>query len=85
MPQVSDFEQAKSILSAQKIDVLLFDLELSGLESIIDLRMAITFFTGTKFLVYTNLPQEKYAVGIIRTGATGFIYKKLSAGEINIL
>ena len=72
-------------MSAQKIDVLLFDLELSGLESIIDLRMATTFFTGTKFLVYTNLPQEKYAVDIIRMGATGFIYKKLSAGEIEVL
>ena len=85
MPQVLDFEQAKSILSAQRTDVLLFDLELSGLKSINDLRMAITFFTGTKFLVYTNLPQEKYAVNIIKMNAAGFIYKKLSAGEINIL
>ena len=76
--QVSDFESLKKVLRLKKIDVLVLDLELVGLERMNDLRSAIAMHPTTKFLIYTSLSEERHAVDVIRMGAAGFISKKIS-------
>ena len=72
------FADAKLSLAKKYLDVLVLDYELHGLESLTDLRKIISENPKTKFIVFTNLSENIYALNMIKIGISGYLSKNES-------
>lgn len=77
-----DGNAALKLVQHHRIDVLLLDLRMprfTGIEAIARLRI---LSPRTRILVFSGLPEEQYAISLIRKGATGFLSKECALAEI---
>ena len=75
-------EAALEALRAQPVDVLLLDLSLPGQSGVDVLRAVRQRFEGTRVLMLSGFPEERYALAMIRNGADGYLCKDCSREEL---
>ena len=75
-------EAALEALRAQPVDVLLLDLSLPGQSGVDVLRAVRQRFEGTRVLMLSGFPEERYALAMIRNGADGYLCKDCSRDEL---
>ena len=63
-------------LGSNNVDIVVLEIELPGLEDIRTLRKLKDQYTNVRFLVFTTLSEEVYAVSALKYGASGFLCKK---------
>ena len=62
-------------LGSKKVDIVVFEIELPGFEDIRTLRRLKDQYTNVRFLVFTTLSEEVYAISALKYGASGFLCK----------
>ena len=84
--QASDLDELVSILEDKKIDVILLDIELSGITSIRDIKGLLKEYPGSRIVLYTRVSEKMYAPTAIKAGVSAYISKNISLKELeNIL
>ena len=84
--QASDLDELVSILEDKKIDVILLDIELSGITSIRDIKGLLKEYPGSRIVLYTTVSEKMYAPTAIKAGVSAYISKNISLKELeNIL
>lgn len=63
-------------LNSKKVDVVILELELPGFEEIRTLRRLKDQYSNVRFLIFTSLSEEIYAISALKYGASGFLCKK---------
>ena len=63
-------------LNSKKVDVVILELELPGFEEIRTLRRLKDQYSDVRFLIFTSLSEEIYAISALKYGASGFLCKK---------
>lgn len=63
-------------LGSNNVDIVVLEIELPGFEDIRTLRKLKDQYTNVRFLVFTTLSEEVYAVSALKYGASGFLCKK---------
>lgn len=80
--EASSGEEALEALSGQACDVLLLDLSLPGKSGIDVLRTVRQRYPQTRVLVLSGFPEERYALSMIRNGASGYLCKDCEPAEL---
>lgn len=62
-------------LRSKKVDIVVLEIELPGFEEIRTLRRLKDQYTKVRFLVFTALSEEIYAISALKYGASGFLCK----------
>ena len=62
-------------LKTNPVDVLLIDLNLTGLDSVLELKNCIKEFPATKILIYSDYSEKMFAPNSIKVGALGYVHK----------
>lgn len=62
-------------LRSKKMDIVVLEIELPGFEEIRTLRKLKDQYTKVRFLVFTALSEEIYAISALKYGASGFLCK----------
>lgn len=62
-------------LRSKKVDIVVLEIELPGFEEIRTLRKLKDQYTKVRFLVFTALSEEIYAISALKYGASGFLCK----------
>lgn len=75
--QVYSFDDVKEILRTRPVDILITDLELTGLTTITALKAAIKEFR-TRIVIFTNLAEHIYTPNAIKAGVSSYIPKTAS-------
>ncbi len=81
---VGSFQCVTTLLQAQKIDVLMINLELEGLLGLKALKELIILNPHTKVLIFTELNELVYTQNLIKIGTVGFISKSLKMSELEM-
>ena len=63
-------------LNSKKVDIVILELELPGFEEIRTLRRLKDQYSNVRFLIFTSLSEEIYAISALKYGASGFLCKK---------
>jgi DNA-binding NarL/FixJ family response regulator len=79
--EASDGQQAVKLVEELKPNVLLLDLSLPRLHGL-DIIRRITAETKTKVVVVTMHSDEPYIVEALRSGASAYVLKESTAGEL---
>ena len=75
-------EAALEALREQPVDVLLLDLSLPGQSGVDVLRAVRQRYEGTRVLMLSGFPEERYALAMIRNGADGYLCKDCERDEL---
>ena len=75
-------EEALQKLCEQPCDVLLLDLSLPGASGVDVLRAVRQRYAALKVLVLSGFPEERYALPMIRNGASGYLCKDCERDEL---
>ena len=62
-------------IRSKKVDIVVLEIELPGFEEIRTLRKLKDQYTKVRFLVFTALSEEIYAISALKYGASGFLCK----------
>ena len=62
-------------LRSKKVEIVVIEIELPGFEDIRTLRRLKDQYTNVRFLVFTTLSEEVYAISALKYGASGFLCK----------
>tara|TARA_Y200000002_G_C22600869_1_gene629487 strand:- start:377 stop:1012 length:636 start_codon:yes stop_codon:yes gene_type:complete len=69
-------------LRSKKVDIVVLEIELPGFEEIRTLRKLKDQYTKVRFLVFTALSEEIYAISALKYGASGFLCKDIPLNKI---
>jgi DNA-binding NarL/FixJ family response regulator len=72
---VGNFQLVQKALFKNKIDILVIDLKLDGLQNIYELKNLNNAFPETKILVFTSLQEHVYEPKTSKLGIYGYIHK----------
>lgn len=75
-------EEALTLLRQQPVDVLLLDLSLPGQSGVDCLRQVRQQYPQVRVLMLSGFPEERYAVAMIRHGASGYLCKDCTEDEL---
>ena len=64
-------------LNSKKVDIVILELELPGFEEIRTLRRLKDQYSNVRFLIFTSLSEEIYAISALKYGASGFLCKNI--------
>ena len=79
---VYNFENLLKKLSTGKIDLVLIDVELKGLNSILTLKALVNEYENVKFIIFTNVAESLYAPPAIKFGVKGYVSKNTELNEL---
>ncbi|AWM14077.1 response regulator transcription factor [Flavobacterium sp. NRK F10] len=80
--QASDLDELVNILEDKKIDVILLDIELSGISSIRDIKELLKEFPGSRIVLYTTVSEKMYAPTAVKAGVSAYVSKNASLKEL---
>ncbi len=80
--QVSNFDSLLHVLKDNKIDVVIFDLDLEGLAKINDLKSTTDLFSETKFMLFSALSEKVFTLNVLKAGVCGFVAKTASLADV---
>ena len=78
----SSLEELQSKLQTKDIDILLLELELSGISSIRDIKNLLKEYSSTKIALFTAVSEKMYAPTAIKAGVAGYLEKTNSLNEL---
>jgi two-component system invasion response regulator UvrY len=82
MEEVSTGDDALEKLQNNSYDLAILDINMPGINGLDIVRKSVTLGLLTPILILTSLPEEQYAVRVLRAGAYGFIGKERAGEEI---
>jgi two-component system, NarL family, response regulator, fimbrial Z protein, FimZ len=74
--QVYDFDALQEALIDRNFNILIIDLELSGLASINHLKKILIENKGLRIIVFTSLSDSVYAPNAIKAGVSAYVNKR---------
>ncbi|MGE4340959.1 MAG: response regulator [Pigmentiphaga sp.] len=80
--EAASAEEATAQLRQQSIDVLLLDLSLPGQSGVDLLRHSRQHYPELHVLILSGFPEERYAMAMLRHGASGYLCKDCSRDEL---
>ncbi|HXC05542.1 MAG TPA: response regulator transcription factor [Bacteroidia bacterium] len=83
--QVEEADNGTAVMAKLRTivyDIALIDINMPGLNGLEVVRLAKTEGLKTPLLVLTSLPEEQYALRVIKAGASGFLGKERAAEEL---
>lgn len=75
-------EQLLDVLSKHSCDVVVMDISMPGRSGLEVLSHIKKFYPGTKCLILSVHPEEKYGLRVIKAGADGYITKESAPEEL---
>lgn len=76
------FQDLVDFLRTKKVNVVLLELELAGLEGIHLLQEIKKQYPGLRFLIFSTLQEELYAIRTLKAGASGYLCKTSPLGSL---
>ena len=73
---VYDLESLTQVLSEKSFDILVIDLEFSGLSSINHLKVILKENPGLRIVVFTSMSDSIYAPNAIKAGVSAYVNKR---------
>lgn len=80
--EAANGKEALDIVRSHKIDVLTLDLTMPGFSGFDALASIRARAPHTAILVFSGLPEDRYAVNLIRNGASGYLNKDCAPLDI---
>ncbi|MQP25434.1 response regulator [Flavobacterium sp. LMO8] len=77
-----NLESLLTILDEKRCNILLLDIELSGLSSIRDIKSLLKDFPETKIILFTSVTEQMYAPTAIKAGVSAYISKNSDLKEL---
>jgi two-component system invasion response regulator UvrY len=74
--------QVIDLLRRERVDVLLLDLDMPGQSGLDAMPLIRAKWRSTAVLVFSAMPESRYAVPLIREGASGFLNKSCPPSEL---
>lgn len=79
---VASGEEAIEHVRAHRVDVVLMDIRMPGIDGITATREVLRIRPSVRVLVLTTFDLDEYVYAAIREGASGFLTKDASAAEL---
>jgi two-component system invasion response regulator UvrY len=70
------------IIEKKIIDIIVLELDLYESEGLTVLRRIKEEYPGTRVLIYSNQPEEVYAISSLKAGASGYLNKKITLDAV---
>ena len=70
------------ILDRKMVDIIILDLDLQKLDGLAVLRHIKNEHPGVRVLIFSNQPEEVYAISSLKAGASGYLNKKVNTTAI---
>lgn len=80
--EASDGAEALQLVRANRIDVVLMDVRMPGMDGIEATRRITGDHPGIAVVVLTTFDLDEYAFGALRAGASGFLLKDAKPAEL---
>ena len=80
--EVASGSDALDKLRIQTYDIAILDINMPGINGLDVVRLATAESLATPMLVLTSLPEDQYAVRVLKAGAAGFIGKEKASEEL---
>ncbi len=80
--EASSFSELTSLLKEKSCDLLILDLNLGDKNGIHSMQEVSDQFGKIPVLILSMYPEESYAVGTIKAGASGYLNKKVVSTEL---
>lgn len=80
--EAADGHEALALVRSRRVDVVLMDLRMPGLDGIQATEIITRELPATRVLALTTFDLDEYAFPAIRAGASGFLLKDARAEEI---
>jgi DNA-binding NarL/FixJ family response regulator len=80
--EAANGEEALCMARQLKPDVVLMDLVMPGMDGIIATEMIRRELPGTEVVILTSALEDSLAVGAVRAGAIGYLFKDTQADEL---
>jgi two-component system invasion response regulator UvrY len=75
-------ELARNAHENERINVMLLDIDMPGQSGLDALRMLRARYEEIKVLIFSEFPEEHYAVNVLRHGASGYVHKSAEMGDL---
>ncbi|MFE6616602.1 response regulator [Amycolatopsis sp. NPDC057786] len=80
--QAADGVEAVAKLAETRVDVVLMDVQMPRMDGVEATRLVAARENAPKVILLTTFDLDEYAVAGLRAGASGFLLKDASAGEV---
>ncbi len=80
--ELNSGQEALQCLRIGTYDIAILDITMPGINGLEVVRQASAESLGTPMLVLTSLPEDQYALRVLKAGASGFIGKEKAAEEL---
>ncbi|RLA73263.1 MAG: DNA-binding response regulator [Epsilonproteobacteria bacterium] len=80
--EASSFGELTTLLEAKQYDLLILDLNLGDKNGIHSIQEISDQFEKLPVLVLSMFPEDSYAVGALKAGASGYLNKKVVSSEL---
>lgn len=80
--EAANGKEALELVRMHEIDVLTLDLTMPGFNGLDAMTSLKARSPNTAILVFSGLPEERYAINLIRKGASGYLNKDCAPPEI---
>lgn len=80
--EASDGREAVEMCKTLKPDVVVMDYEMPGMDGLEATRQITELKLGSKILILTIFDNKEFALSFIKSGASGYLCKKISAQEL---
>jgi len=70
------------ILDRKMVDIIILELDLQKLDGLAVLRQIKNEHPGVRVLIFSNQPEEVYAISSLKAGASGYLNKKASLAAV---
>lgn len=80
--EAADGREAVELCRELKPDVIVLDYDMPGMDGLEATRRIVEMKLDTKILILTIFDNKEFALNFIRSGASGYLCKKISATEL---
>lgn len=80
--EAADGREAVEMCKKLKPDVVVMDYEMPGIDGLEATRQIAELKLGSKILILTIFDNKEFALSFIKSGASGYLCKKISAQEL---
>lgn len=79
---VKNYDELQKALSKGKFNTVILDVELNGLNSIINVKALVKNNPETNFIIFTNVSDTLYAPPAIKSGVKAYLSKNIELAEL---
>ena len=75
-------DELQKVLSKEKFNIVIIDVELTGLNSIMNVKSLVKSHPLVNFIIFTNVSDTLYAPPAIRSGVRAYLSKNIEMTEL---